>query len=470
MEPEPMTRLHPSLPAWLLLGAALGACGGTLYDAAGVPAIDRGGTVCKAPNHVCGGECVGQTVGACGSGCLVCAAPSAVATPTCQAGGGGAYACGYTCPPGLLVCPGGCCHPTAVAAGAAHACAITAVGSLVCWGSNDRGQLGPGASGTGSTRPAQVFADKVTAVAAGGRHTCAVRDGAVLCWGDNQAGQLGTGTASAGGATPLAAGVAGATALALGTTHSCALVAGGGVTCWGANALGQLGHGDTAAHPGLKATPLASGARLLAAGADTTCADLGGPVRCWGADDVGQAGAGPGGATRPPRASPGAVAGLPGAPPASLAVGHRHACAAFGQPDGLWCWGANDSAQLGTGATGAPATSPVQASRLDNGQRSSLVAAGGGHTCSAKDALELKCGGLNDQQQAGVPSPNPAAEGLAVSLGGNLVTASAGGDFTCALVEAAGAVGVKCWGGNSSGQLGRDSGGSSAGTPEFVSP
>jgi alpha-tubulin suppressor-like RCC1 family protein len=71
---------------------------------------------------------------------------------------------------------------------------------VYCWGRGYEGQLGDGkgdhANRGGSDEPTLALLDaQAVAVAAGGRHTCAIMASRqVQCWGENEYGQLGDGT------------------------------------------------------------------------------------------------------------------------------------------------------------------------------------------------------------------------------------------------------------------------------------
>jgi len=142
---------------------------------------------------------------------------------------------------------------TAINAGGSHTCAV-AEGRAYCWGNNAYGRLG-NATTTNSSVPVAVNTTgvlatrTVTAISAGGFHSCAVAEGRAYCWGINSSGQLGNATTT-DSSVPVAVNTTGplaartVTSTSAGFIHSC-VVAEGRASCWGFNNDGQLGNATT---------------------------------------------------------------------------------------------------------------------------------------------------------------------------------------------------------------------------------
>ncbi len=90
---------------------------------------------------------------------------------------------------------------TQVSAGYSHTCALASDGTVYCWGQNDWGQCGTGQGDAGFNNadvmtPTQVqgLTGKALQIEAGTNHACAlIVGGTVMCWGADDRGQLGQG-------------------------------------------------------------------------------------------------------------------------------------------------------------------------------------------------------------------------------------------------------------------------------------
>ena len=280
---------------------------------------------------------------------------------------------------------------TALAAGGYFTCALTSTGGVRCWGDNYYGQLGDGTATDRST-PVTVtgLTSAVAAVVAGYQHACALTTlGAVRCWGANYYGQLGDGTTTTRYAPVLVSGLAsGVVALASGVYHTCAVLSDGSVRCWGFNNHGQLGDGTTT-H---RSTPvavggLAAGVVQASGGLSHTCAvTAAGALQCWGYNYYGQLGDG----TTDDRPSPVTVSGMSSGVE-SVEAGDLHTCAVT-SAGAARCWGWNGDGGLGDGTTTNRST-PIAVSGLATGV--TTVAAGTYHSCAVTSAGGVHCWGGN---------------------------------------------------------------------------
>jgi len=185
----------------------------------------------------------------------------------------------------------------------------------------------------------------------------------------------------------------------------------------------------------------------IAAGGDFTCGIReGNTLWCWGAPDFGDLGTGAVSQKLRPQ-----QIGKPTSGWVSVTAGSDHACA-LRRDTTLWCWGDNGEGEAGIGSPADNVTRPHQVTTpAADGWVS--AAAGGGHTCATRADFTLWCWGLNFDGQLGTGTTasenlphqvtTPAADGWA--------SVAAGAGHTCAI---RGDGTLWCWGFGPDGELG----------------
>ena len=187
----------------------------------------------------------------------------------------------------------------------------------------------------------------------------------------------------------------------------------------------------------------ATGTRITALGPGDrhTCAiGTGNAAYCWGANDSGELGDN----TSVQRLAPRTVVG--GVTFTAITAGDSHTCG-LASSGAAYCWGNNSNHQLGDGTTvNSSSPTAVMGALTFTG-----LTAGWFHTCGLTGAGVAYCWGLNNVGQLGDgttterSSPTPVAGGLTFT---SIATSA---DHTCGLATAGA---VYCWGANDYGQLG----------------
>ena len=352
----------------------------------------------------------------------------------------------------ILTSSGGAVSTAQVTAGRYHTCALSEEGEIYCWGRNNYNQLGDNTT-TQRETPVQVlrgdaltgdhdgtYLTNIKNLSAGENHTCAVSNNDnIYCWGRNNINMLGDGTTTQR-TTPIrplaGASVAGDNngtyldnikSVSAGQYHTCAVSESDNIYCWGRNTTGQLGDNSTTQRS--TAIRIDTGASVagdndgtyldnisnVETGVNHTCAVSNNDnIYCWGYNLYGQLGDG----TTTQRTTP--IRPLAGASVAgdndgtyldnikSVSPGSEHTCA-VSMSDNIYCWGLNNSNQLGDG-TNTARTTPIRplagasvagdndGTYLDNINN---MEAGVNHTCAISNNNNPYCWGYNLQGQLG---------------------------------------------------------------------
>ena len=260
-----------------------------------------------------------------------------------------------------------------ISSGLWHTCQLGEDGSVVCWGSDERGQSSPpegehfrlissggletcglrednsvncwGRDDDGQTTPPED--EKFELISSGGNHSCGLRaDRTAVCWGSNAQGQT---TPPKNEHFIL---------ISSGGLHSCGLREGGSVVCWGDNGYGQ------------SSPPEGEHFRLISSGGFHSCGlRENGSAVCWGRNDDGQ--------TIPPE----------GEKFESISGGAGFTCG-LREDSTAVCWGDNESGQIG---------------RLPLNERFDSISSGGGHVCGLHEDGNTVCWGDNEHGESSPP-------------------------------------------------------------------
>jgi len=360
------------------------------------------------------------------------------------------------CDGGSPIGPDGTPAFAAVESGEDHTCGLSEGAVALCWGLNQRGQLGD-LSNEDRFQPAQVASDLAFRwLSAGISHTCGITtDGLASCWGRNAESQLGDNSHEDRNAPAVVSGNLVFVKLSAGGLHTCGLTTPGTAYCWGSGAQGQLGSGSSGVGVGSGVPTPVSGElsfETLDVGGLHSCGiTKEGTLHCWGSDSSGALGTtddercddGLGNLT-PCSATPVPVSSARAF--ASVSAGVAHTCAVTRDAAAL-CWGRNVEGQLGDGSTVSHAT-PVT---VTGDLQFIAVSAGNTHSCGVTMGGDAYCWGGNHRGQLGDGSVSNRTSPSLVVGELDFVSVSAGGAHTCGLTTGGA---VYCWGQNADGELG----------------
>ncbi len=286
--------------------------------------------------------------------------------------------------------------------GGMTSCRLRTDGQALCWGPNERGQVGDNTTQTRTT-PTLVAGGRAFASLAEGAqssHHCALTAaGVAWCWGYNAHGELGDGTRTDRSQPVQVAGGHVFTRLFKGMWSSCGMTTGGQLYCWGWTGRSRFGdgvHADVQLTPRLVNTNGLVFNRVVLAWEGTCGLTASGATHCWGVspgESVPAASENALGLRESPSTNP-----LSGLALAQLSGGDRGYCGVT-TAGSVRCWGENSTGQLGDGGT-TSTTTPVTPVGLSAGV-AEVRHAGWTSLCARGTAGEMWCWGSNSYGQVG---------------------------------------------------------------------
>ena len=340
-----------------------------------------------------------------------------------------------------------------IEAGRCHVCTVMADGSVMCWGCSGNGKIGDGKALGGQYEAVRVQGIDGTSsqarakqLALAERHSCALmEDSSIKCWGHTTFGALGNGVNGVEGEfSPVPVNVSffdgstpekSAKYIDAGRYHTCAINLLGEVYCWGGgqnlwanlqsqSIFGELGNainGDPNS-PRFNTVPTkahffntgnaSTKAKSLHLGEFQSCAIVEtGATYCWGRNTQ-QLGL----SEIENKLIPAPMPDFDGNTAATRLVQlssststnnsettTKHSCG-LTEDNEVWCWGSNESAQLGNDNT-VPSNAPIRASAVASNKNVVTVKTGSdistGHSCILLDTGKIECWGNNKNGQLG---------------------------------------------------------------------
>lgn len=371
---------------------------------------------------------------------------------------------------------------TDVAAGFSHTCGIDA-GKMYCWGSNTGGRTGLGTTSGTQNTPAQVGTDTTWTDIAVRDASCGINGGKLYCWGSGYTSS----PVQQGSDTDWSS-------IVVGGTVSCGIRS-GGLYCWGG------AYGGTAAAPIHEGTAtdwsvissntgsnrlygIRSGALYYWVGGSGSPTQVGTDTD-WTDVSIGNNNAFGirGGAlyktidTTPTQVGTftnwskvytsnatffmgivgggGGGVGGDGGSCGAITSGYSRTCA-IGSDDKAYCWGRNDSGQLGDGSSSIRTTPTLVLDGESPGAFKMLVTTGDYHTCGIGSDDKAYCWGANTNNQLGDTTTSSRSTPVLVVNGagpGTYKSITEGSIHTCGIGTDDKAY---CWGANNQGQLGNN--------------